>query len=86
MEDIVESTGICLEAEGIDTIGGLVFNRVGTLPRTGAVLDIDGYRITVQRTSRKRIEELLIEPPDCPADEDLEAKEETSVKEKEEPA
>src|SRR4030095_12817035 len=68
LEDIVESTGIPLEAEGIDTIGGLVFNRLGTLPRTGTVLEIDGYRITVQRTSRKRVEELLIEPPASPVD------------------
>jgi putative hemolysin len=68
LEDIVESTGMPLEAEGIDTIGGLVFNRLGTLPRTGTVLEIDGYRITVQRTSRKRVEELLIEPPASPVD------------------
>jgi magnesium and cobalt exporter, CNNM family len=72
LEDIVESTGIALEAEGIDTIGGLVFNRVGTLPRTGAVIEIDGYRITIQRISRKRIEELLIEPPELPSDEEEE--------------
>ena len=64
-----------LEAEGIDTIGGLVFNRLETLPRTGTVLEIDGYRITVQRTSRKRVEELLIEPPASPAD----AEEETGA-------
>lgn len=68
LEDIVESTGVTLEAEGIDTIGGLVFNRLGTLPRTGTVLEIDGYRITVQRISRKRIEELLIEPPESETD------------------
>jgi CBS domain containing-hemolysin-like protein len=66
LEDIAEQTGITIEEEGIDTIGGLVFNRLGTLPRTGAVLEIEGLRITVQRTSRKRIEELLIEPPEKP--------------------
>ena len=64
LEDIAEQTGIKLEEEGIDTVGGLVFNRLGALPRTGAVLEIEGLRITVQRTSRKRIEELLIEPPE----------------------
>jgi putative hemolysin len=86
LEDIVESTGITLEAEGIDTIGGLVFNRVGTLPRTGAVLEIDGYRITVQRISRKRIEELLIEPPESPADAEEEAETSNAANEEEEPA
>jgi CBS domain containing-hemolysin-like protein len=86
LEDIVESTGIALEAEGIDTIGGLVFNRVGTLPRTGAVIEIDGYRITIQRTSRKRIEELLIEPPESPAGEKEEAGEAAGSNGEEEPA
>jgi CBS domain containing-hemolysin-like protein len=66
LEDIAEQTGIKIEEEGIDTVGGLVFNRLGALPRTGAVLEIEGLRITVQRTSRKRIEELLIEPPEKP--------------------
>jgi CBS domain containing-hemolysin-like protein len=70
LEDIAEQTGITIEEEGIDTIGGLVFNRLGTLPKTGAVLEIEGLRITVQRTSRKRIEELLIEPPERSADEE----------------
>jgi putative hemolysin len=65
LEDIAEQTGITIEEEGIDTVGGLVFNRLGTLPKTGAVLEVEGLRITVQRTSRKRIEELLIEPPEA---------------------
>jgi len=68
LEDIAEQTGIKLEEEGVDTVGGLVFNRLGALPRTGAVLEIEGLRITVQRTSRKRIEELLIEPPEKTAE------------------
>jgi CBS domain containing-hemolysin-like protein len=63
LEDIVEATGIELEAEGIDTIGGLVFNRLGTIPRTGTTLEIDGYLVTIQRISRKRVEEVLIQPP-----------------------
>lgn len=62
LEDIVEHLGVPLEEEGIDTIGGLIFNRHGSLPKLGARIEIDGLRITVQRTTRKRIEEILIEP------------------------
>ena len=51
-----------IEAEGVDTIGGLVFNRLGYLPKPGTSLNIDNLSITVRRISRKRIEELLIEP------------------------
>jgi CBS domain containing-hemolysin-like protein len=78
LEDIVESTGIALEAEGIDTIGGLIFNRLGTIPRTGTALEIEGYQLTIQRTSRKRVEEVLIQPPvTSPEGPDEESAEET---------
>jgi putative hemolysin len=60
LDDINEMLGSELQEEGIDTIGGLIFNRLGTLPRPGTQLDIDGLKITVRRTSRKRVEEALI--------------------------
>ena len=63
LEDVNEILHTELEEEGIDTIGGLIFNHLGALPRPGAQLEIDGLRITIRRTSRKRIEEILIAPP-----------------------
>jgi putative hemolysin len=60
LDDISEMLETELEEEGIDTIGGLIFNRLGTLPRPGTQLKIDGLTLTVRRTSRKRIEEVLI--------------------------
>ena len=41
--------------------GGLIFNRLGALPKPGVELEIDGLKLTVRRVSRKRIEEVLIE-------------------------
>ena len=61
LDDLSERLGFELEAEGIDTIGGLVFNRLGYLPTTGARLDIPRLSITVRRAGRKRIRELLLE-------------------------
>jgi len=63
LEDVAEHLPCPLEEEGIDTIGGLIFNRLGTLPKLGTQLDLDGLKVTVQRVSRKRIEEVLIELP-----------------------
>ncbi len=63
LDDINELLHSALEEDGIDTIGGLIFNRLGALPRPGTQLEIDGLRLTVRRTSRKRIEEVLIEQP-----------------------
>jgi len=61
LDDLSEHLGFELEADGIDTIGGLVFNRLGYLPPTGTKLELPRLAITVRRASRKRIEELLLE-------------------------
>ena len=63
LDDINERLGVRIEEDGIDTIGGLIFNRLGGLPKSGAQIEIEGVRCTVRRVSRKRIEEVLIEPP-----------------------
>ena len=60
LDDLNEVLSVKLEEDGIDTIGGLIFNRTGSLPRPGASLLVDGVRLTVRRTSRKRIEEVLV--------------------------
>ncbi len=70
LDDLSEHLGFELEAEGIDTIGGLVFNRLGYLPPTGTQLEIPRLAITVRRAGRKRIEELLLEKTTYLADAD----------------
>ncbi len=61
LDDLTEHLGFELEAEGIDTIGGFVFNRLGYLPPSGTRLELPRLLITVRRTARKRVEELLLE-------------------------
>jgi CBS domain containing-hemolysin-like protein len=61
LDDLSERLGFELEAEGIDTISGLVFNRLGYLPPTGTQVEIPRLTITVRRAGRKRIRELLLE-------------------------
>ncbi|HWL51542.1 MAG TPA: hemolysin family protein [Chthoniobacteraceae bacterium] len=63
LDDLGERLNITFEEEGIDTIGGLLFNRLGAIPKPGEVITLHGLRITVRRASRKRIHELLIDPP-----------------------
>ena len=65
LDDLTEHLGFELEAEGIDTIGGLVFNRLGYLPASGAQVEMPRLAITVRRASRKRIEEMLLEKTTC---------------------
>ncbi len=61
LDDLTEHLGFELKAEGIDTIGGLVFNRLGYLPPSGTQVEMPRLAITVRRTGRKRIEELLLQ-------------------------
>ncbi len=61
LDDLSEHLGFDLEADGIDTIGGFVFYRLGYLPANGTKIDIPRLLITVRRAGRKRIEELLLE-------------------------
>jgi len=61
LDDVSEHLGFQIEAEGIDTIGGFVFTRLGYLPASGTKLEIPRLVITVRRAGRKRIEEVLLE-------------------------
>ena len=61
LDDLSEHVGFQIDAEGIDTIGGLVFTRLGYLPPSGTKLEIPRLAITVRRSGRKRIEEVLLE-------------------------
>jgi CBS domain containing-hemolysin-like protein len=61
LDDLTEHLGFELTADGIDTIGGYIFNRLGYLPKPGQKLDLPHVAITVRRVSRKRIEEAVLE-------------------------
>jgi putative hemolysin len=65
LDDLSEHLGFTLEAEGIDTIGGYVFNRLGYLPRPGTQLELPRLNVTVRRTARNRVEEILLEKTTC---------------------
>ncbi|MFL6583142.1 MAG: hemolysin family protein [Chthoniobacterales bacterium] len=65
LDDLSERLGFNLEADGIDTIGGFVFNRLGYLPRAGTHLELPRLNITVRRTARNRVEEVLLEKTTC---------------------
>jgi magnesium and cobalt transporter len=61
LDDLSEHLGLQIDAEGIDTIGGFVFTRLGYVPPSGTKLEIPGLAITVRHAGRKRIEEVLLQ-------------------------
>ena len=60
LDDLSEITGVALEREGLDTIGGLIFTQLGYVPRPGATLEMDPLRLEIRQSSRKRVTEVLI--------------------------
>ena len=61
LDDLTEHLGFEIDAEGIDTIGGFVFTRLGYMPASGTKLEIPRLAITVRHAAHKRIEEVLLE-------------------------
>lgn len=61
LEDIAEEIGVPIEGGAIDTIGGLIFNQLGQLPKAGQKIELPQLQVTVRRVSRKRVEEVLVE-------------------------
>jgi putative hemolysin len=61
LDDLSKHLGFRIDADGIDTIGGLVFTRLGYMPPSGTKLEVPRLAITVRRSGRKRIEEVLLE-------------------------
>ena len=51
-----------LAHEEIDTVGGLVMNRLGHVPRRGEKIDIDNWRFEVLRADSRRVYLLKVTP------------------------
>jgi putative hemolysin len=58
------------DAEEYDTIGGLVYHRIGGVPAPGDSIDVDGLRLTVETTDGRRVGKVLVTRRDKSVDED----------------
>ena len=65
LDDLSEHLGFELEADGLDTIGGFIFNRLSYLPPSGTRFEMPRLAFTIRRAGRKRIEEILLEKTAC---------------------
>ena len=48
------------DAEEYDTIGGLVYHRIGGVPAPGDSIDVGGLRLTVETTDGRRVGKVLV--------------------------
>jgi magnesium and cobalt transporter len=56
-----EEIDTSLTSEDVDTIGGLVANHLGRMPRKGETFDIDNLRFEVLRADARQVHVLLVE-------------------------
>ncbi|MBF6605489.1 MAG: HlyC/CorC family transporter [Chloroflexi bacterium] len=66
VDDLSElfGTPIALEDDDeYDTVGGLVFHRIGRIPRPGDTVDVDGLTLTVESTDGRRVGKVLVVRP-----------------------
>jgi putative hemolysin len=43
-----------------DTVGGLVYHRIGGVPTPGDEIRVDGLRLTVESTDGRRVAKVLV--------------------------
>lgn len=60
IEQFNETLGTDFSSEDVDTIGGLVANHLGRVPRKGDVFDIDDVRFEVLRADARQVHVLLV--------------------------
>jgi len=63
VDDLAElfDTTLGLEDEDeYDTVGGLIYHRIGGVPSPGDVVDVDGLQLTVETTDGRRVGKVLV--------------------------
>ncbi len=66
IDDLNELLGTRLPSEEWDTLGGLFFNLVGSVPKPGDSVEYDGLTISAERMIGRRISKIIIEKQATP--------------------
>ena len=73
IEDFNETFGTRFSDDDFDTVGGLVLNKFGKLPKRGESVSIEGFKFVVLRSDSRKIHALMVErlvpeSPDAPGE------------------
>ena len=60
--EAAETLGISLPYPKVNTLGGLLMERLRHLPQPGESITVSGYRFTVEETSETRVKSIIAEP------------------------
>jgi putative hemolysin len=66
LSDVRERLGMDLDDESYDTVGGMVFGRLGRLAQVGDTLDVEDYRFTVTAVDGRRVAQVKAKAKELP--------------------
>ncbi len=74
IDDLVQVFGVRVDDEDVDSVGGLLAKHLGRVPIAGSSVEVEGLRFEAQAPvgRRNRIETVLVQRADPPADEPAE--------------
>jgi CBS domain containing-hemolysin-like protein len=61
LDDLREKLGVRLEGESYDTVGGLVFGRLGRVAKVGDTVEVEGYRFAVTAIDGRRVSQVRVQ-------------------------
>lgn len=61
LDELSESLGHDFRRDEVNTIGGLIFEELGRVPRAGDQLEIDGFKVIVERVVRRKVARVYLE-------------------------
>jgi magnesium and cobalt transporter len=61
IDDFNDAMGTDFSDQDYDTVGGLVLNKFGRLPKRGESIDFDGLKVQVLRADSRRVHTLMVE-------------------------
>jgi putative hemolysin len=61
LADLSELVGKDFQRDDLTTVGGLVYEAFGRVPRAGESKRVDGFKVVVERVRRRRVERVYLE-------------------------
>lgn len=61
LDEVSDVLGVDLRHEQVSTLGGLVYEVLGRVPRAGEQLTLPGFRVVVERVVRRRVQRVYLE-------------------------
>lgn len=61
LDEVSELLDVDLRSDDVSTVGGLVYELLGRVPRSGEEFELQGYRVVVERVVRRRVHRVYFE-------------------------